>query len=143
MSDLTDRLEQKTRKEIRYARGMEVMQRERYVEYCRDLRLARQRGDARRTREIIQDLSAFVGEMANLMDAHQRALARLFVVRYGRELPPRRRGESLLPPTLPVSRDLAEDDDAAAGLTGADRLTTGLEAVGHPFPIADGDDHRE
>src|SRR5215813_8426618 len=98
MSELTDRLEQKTRKEIRYARGMEVMQRERYVEYCHDLRAARQRGDAQRTREIIQDLSAFAGETAALMQAHQRALARLFVLRYGQAPSPASRGESPLSP---------------------------------------------
>jgi hypothetical protein len=85
MSDMTDRLEAKIQKEIRYARGMEVMQRERYVEYCRDLRAARKQGDRQRTREIIQDLSAFADETRALMQAHRRAYERLFTVRFGEE----------------------------------------------------------
>jgi hypothetical protein len=144
MSELADRLEAKTRKEIRYARGMEVMQRERYVEYCHDLGKARQQGDARRTREIIQDLSAFARETRDLMHAHQRALARLLMIRCGQEsaLPPPR-SEVPLSLTATLHSDLAEGDDAAARFTGADRLAGGLEAVRHPFPVTDDNDRHE
>jgi hypothetical protein len=83
MSKLTDCLEQKTRKEIRYARGMEVMQRERYLEYCHDLRRARMRGDTKRVREIIQDLAAFVQETTAVMHQRRAAFDRLLLLRHG------------------------------------------------------------
>jgi hypothetical protein len=83
MSKLTDCLEQKTRKEIRYARGMEVMQRERYLEYCHDLRRARMRGDTKRVREIIQDLAAFVQETTAVMRLRRAAFDRLWLLRTG------------------------------------------------------------
>ena len=81
MSELTDRLEQKTQREIRYARGMEVMQRERYLEYCHDLRRARMRGDGKRAREIIQDLGAFVRETTEVMRKRHAAFERLLLLR--------------------------------------------------------------
>ncbi len=68
--EFVDELKRKARIDIRYARGMECMQRERYIEYVNDLRAARERGDYARAREIIQDLGAFAHETVQLM--HQR-----------------------------------------------------------------------
>src|SRR4051812_22704293 len=104
MGNLTDRLESKARTEIRYARGMEVMQRERYVEYCHDLRRARMRGDFARMREIIQDLSAFTSEMRALTRAHQRAFERLFIIRHGQDFTPEPDTDLTAPPPRPRSR---------------------------------------
>ena len=77
MATLLDRLETKVRKEIRYARGMRCMHRERYLEYCADLGAAHQRGDAKRAREIADDLRAFAGEMQTLIARERAAYDRL------------------------------------------------------------------
>ncbi len=87
MDILTERLTDKTRKEIRYCRGMQAMHRERYLEYLHELRLARQRGNARRTREITDDLRAFIGEMWHLVAQERSAYGRLFGIVVGQHTP--------------------------------------------------------
>jgi hypothetical protein len=139
MSEMIDRLEKKTRTEIRYARGMEVMQRERYIEYCHDLYVARMRGDSQRTREIIQDLSAFAKEAASLMQSHQRALTRLFAIRFGAETASPAHRMTTLPTPLTFYREFPERDDPTTGRAGADGFAGDLEA--HPRPVGDADDN--
>jgi hypothetical protein len=143
MSEMTRHLEKRARTEIRYARGMEVMQRERYVEYCRDLRGARACGDFRRTREIIQDLAAFAGETAGLMHAHRRAFERLFMIRHGQEYTSALGPSPALPPAAARGGDLAESDHAPVRIAATNRRADSLEAPPRPIRALRGHDHGE
>src|SRR4051794_39043866 len=87
MSQMTDRLKDKARKEIRYTRGYQVMHRERYMEYLSDMHEARMRGDVKRQGEIAADLTAFVGEMWHLMEKERSAYRRLTGMAAGHLLP--------------------------------------------------------
>lgn len=77
MSDLVDLMKYKARKEIRFLRGIQCMYRERYLAYIADFRVARERGDIERTREIAADLRQYVGEVRYLMGRQQSAYQRL------------------------------------------------------------------
>lgn len=77
MSEMISRLKDRARKEIRYARGHQVMHRERYMEYIADMREARVCGDGKRQAEIAQDLRDFAGEMWHLMEMQRSAYQRL------------------------------------------------------------------
>lgn len=90
MGELVDRIKRNSGVEIRYARGMEVMQRERYLEYVKDLRAARERGDYVRAREIIQDLGAFARETVQLMHQRRGVYERCVAVGAAPAPPPRR-----------------------------------------------------
>lgn len=80
MGQFTDEVKRRARLDIRYARGMECMQRERYLECLKDLRAARQRGDLTRAHEIIEDLGAFARETVVLMQQRQRVYERCVAV---------------------------------------------------------------
>lgn len=90
MGQFVDELKRKARIDIRYARGMECMQRERYLEYVKDLREARERGDYVRAHEIIQDLGAFAHETVQLMHQRRKVYERCVAVGAA-PAPPRRR----------------------------------------------------
>ncbi len=77
MTELIEVLKERARKELRYMRGMQTMHRERYIEYCRDLRQAQKRGDHVRARQIIEDLAAFTGEMRHLIEQRRGVYERL------------------------------------------------------------------
>jgi hypothetical protein len=96
MADIIARLEDKARKEIRYARGMRCMHRERYLESCHELKLARQRGDLGRAAEIADDLRAFVAEMQTLIVRQQAAYDRLLHLH---------KGEGFVQPQPPTAPD--------------------------------------
>lgn len=74
---VTDHLEKQIRREIVYVRGYEVMYRERYLEYLRDLRKARWCGDYHRAEQIIDGLRVFVGESRRLQGKGSAAYGRL------------------------------------------------------------------
>lgn len=83
MTEFVDRLREKTRREIRYTRGMQCMHRERYIEYCHDMQVARESGDIRRAGEIVDDLRAFTGEMWRIMAKQRSAYERLVGMQHG------------------------------------------------------------
>ena len=143
MSEMTRHLEKRARTEIRYARGMEVMQRERYVEYCRDLRAARARGDFQRARELIQDLATFAGETAGLVRAHRRAFERLYLIRHGQDHPSSSQPMHALLPPAARRDDLAEGNHAPVRVAIPNRRADGLEAAPGAIRALRDHDHRE
>jgi hypothetical protein len=97
MAELVHRLRDRARKEIRYARGMQCMHRERYLEYVRDMQTARNSGDEKRRGEIADDLRAFIGEMWHLMEAQRSAYERLHDLTILRSDPPTIIGDTTTP----------------------------------------------
>lgn len=74
-NDLVTWLTARNRHEMRYVSDMLCMHRERYRVYCSDLAAARKSGDAQRTRELLHDLTQFVGEIDRLVNK-QRSVNR-------------------------------------------------------------------
>ena len=97
MAELVHRLRDRARKEIRYARGMQCMHRERYLEYVHDMRAARNCGDEKRRREIADDLRAFTGEMWHLMERQRSAYERLRDLAILQPAPPTITGDTMTP----------------------------------------------
>jgi len=73
--DLVTRLREHNRREMCYLSGMLCMHRERYLVYCSDVAAARESGDTKRTRELLQDLTQFAGEIDHIVNK-QRSVSR-------------------------------------------------------------------
>jgi hypothetical protein len=97
MDEMLGLLKCKMRKEILYSRSYQIMHRERYLERLSDMERARTRGDAKRQREIAQDLKAFTGEMWNLMEAQRSTFRRILGMRAGHEQSPAIRADTATP----------------------------------------------
>ncbi len=74
-NDLVTRIRENNRREMRYLGGMLCMHRERYLVYCSDLAVARVSSDTKRTRELLQDLTQFAGEIDHIVNK-QRSVSR-------------------------------------------------------------------
>jgi len=107
MADLVERLEHRARTEIRYARGMFCMHRERYLHYCEELRRARQEGDFERRRAILADLALFLQEIRYLEEKHRSGYTRLMALR---------QGGGFSPPAPPVGAEDRPDPTQAPGV---------------------------
>jgi hypothetical protein len=83
MDDFMERVARRVRKEIRYARGMLVMYRERNEEYYKDLHISLSQADYRRAREIAQDLAAFQREARRVRARLHSAMEREWTLATG------------------------------------------------------------
>ncbi len=77
ITSVVNQVERQLRREVISVRGNAAMQRERYLEYLRDLRKARWSKDYSRAGWIIEDLRTFVAEATRLQRKGRGAYRRL------------------------------------------------------------------